>query len=107
MSSEEQNLKVVTDHVTELASKQQRAAHLFVGANRTTGDVAADILSTHGLVCSATSIAVSAADTARKTAGSNLYKVSCELATKLSTAAINYGDADYRAGRSLGQACQM
>lgn len=107
MSDQEQNLQVVTGHINHLAEKQHTAADKIMGANRTTGDVAANVSSTHGLVCSATSMAVSAADTARKTAGAALYKVSTELETKLNTAATNYENADYRAGKSLGQACEL
>jgi hypothetical protein len=107
MSDQDQNLKVVTGHLTHLATSQLRAADLVTGANRTTADVAANIISSHGLVCSATSVAVSMAETARKTAGTQLNKVSTELSAKLTTAATNYDDVDYREGRSLGQACQV
>ncbi len=107
MTDQDQNLHVVTGHINHLAEKQQTAANQILGANRTTGDMAGSVVSSHGLVCSATSLAVSRADTARTTAGAALYKVSTELAEKLTTAATNYGDVDYRAGRSLGQACRM
>ena len=107
MSDQDKNLQVVTAHVDHLASKQQMAAEKITGANRTTGDVSASITSTHGLVCSATSMAVSAADEARKAAGAALHETSSELAEKLKTAAINYNDTDYRSGKSLGQACQV
>lgn len=107
MSDQDKNLHVLTEHIDHLAQKQQTAADKITGANRTTGDVSANILSTHGLVCSATSIALSAADEARQTAGASLHKTSSELATKLATAAVNYNDTDYRSGNSLGQACQL
>ena len=107
MSDQEQNLQVLREHIDHLAEKQLTAANQITGANRTTGDAAGNVSSTHGLVFSATSLAVSAADTARRTAGAALYKVSNELSEKLTTAASNYDNADYRAGRSLGQACQM
>lgn len=107
MSDQEQNLQVVTGHINHLAEKQHTAADKIMGANRATGDVASNLVSTHGLVCSATSIAVSTADTARKTAGATLHRVSTELEAKLNTAAVNYENADYRAGNSLGQACQL
>jgi hypothetical protein len=107
VSDQDQNLRVLTEHIIRLAEKQQTAADKVLGANRMTGDVASRVTSTHGLVCSATSLAVSGADTARKAAGEALHKVSTELSEKLTTAANNYNNADYRAGRSLGQACQM
>jgi hypothetical protein len=52
-------------------------------------------------------MALSAADAARKAAGAALYKVSAEFDAKLTTAAINYADADYRSGASIGQACEV
>jgi hypothetical protein len=103
----DQNLHVVTDHINRLAAMQRTAADKIMGSNRTTSDVAGNVLSTHGLVCSATSMALSAADAARKSAGAALHKVSTELEAKLTTAAINYADTDYRSGDSLGQACEL
>ncbi len=107
MTDQDQNLKVVVDHVNELAARQHTTADKITGANRSVGDVAAQAVRTHGLVCSATSVALATADTGRTAAGAALHTVSTELEAKLTTAAINYDDADYRAGRSLGQACQM
>jgi Excreted virulence factor EspC, type VII ESX diderm len=107
MTDQQQNLQVVTDHITLLAGKQQTAADKLLGANRTSGDVSDSVASTHGYVCWATTLAVSNADTARKAAGAALFRVSNELSEKLTTAANNYNNADYMAGRSLGQACRM
>ena len=104
MTSDEENLKVVTDHLARLAVIQQHAADLFTGANRTTGEVAENISRTHGLVCSATHLAVSNAETARVTAGKLLHAKSVEMSSQLTTAATNYDDVDYRAGNSLGGA---
>lgn len=103
MSDLELNLKVVTDHLTELGGFQETAANKIVGANRETADVAAKIEDTHGLVCYATSQAMSEGETARKDAGDNLYTVSTEFKEKLDVAAINYNDVDYREGRSIGE----
>jgi hypothetical protein len=107
MTDQEQNLEVVTKHLNLLATTQQTAADKILGANRTTGDVAESVSSTHGYVCWATNLAVSDADTARKAAGAALFRVSNELSEKLTTAGSNYDNADYMAGRSLGQECRM
>jgi hypothetical protein len=107
VTDQDKNLQVVTDHIDDLAGRQQTAADRIMGANRMTGDISARIVSTHGVVCSATSLAVAAADEARKTAGAAIQTTSSELALKLTTAALNYNDTDYRAGKSLGQACQF
>ena len=55
MTDQDQNLHVVTGHINHLAEKQQTAANEILGANRTTGDMAGSVVSSHGLVCSATS----------------------------------------------------
>ena len=104
MSDLELNLKVVTDHLTELGGFQETAANKITGANRETADVAAKIKETHGLVCYATSQAMSEGETARKEAGDTMYTVSTEFKQKLDTAAVNYNDVDYREGRSIGEA---
>jgi hypothetical protein len=106
MTDQQQNLQVVTDHINLLAEMQRTAADKIVGANRTTGDVAGSVANTHGHVCWATSLAVSNADTARSAAGTVLHRVSNELSEKLTTAASNYNNTDYMAGRSLGDACR-
>ncbi len=49
---------------------------------------------THGIVCTATNVAVSSAETARRTAGGALVRVSNELAEKLTAAANSYDDTD-------------
>jgi uncharacterized phosphosugar-binding protein len=104
MSDLEQNLKVVTDHLGELANRQQTAADKIIGANRATVEIAAKIEATHGLICFATSQAMSAGESARKEAGQTLYNVSTEFNQKLDTAATNYENVDYREGRSIGEA---
>jgi len=107
MSHLELNLMVLTDHLTELAGRQQSAADQVIGANRHTGDVTTQVENTHGLICNATTMALREAEAGRKSAGEALHRVSTELSAKLTTAATNYNDVDYREGRSLGQACQV
>lgn len=105
MSNLQLNLKVLTDHLTELATKQQKGADQVTGANRHTGDVTGLVERTHGLICAATTSALAPAEAGRKSAGEALHRVSTELAAKLTTAAVNYNDTDYRAGTSIGQIC--
>jgi deoxyribodipyrimidine photolyase len=107
VSDLELNLTVVTGHLHELAAQQLTAADKITGANRATADIAAKVEETHGLICWPSSQAMKAGETARKTAGQTMYKVSTEFNEKLTTAANNYNDVDYREGRSLGEACQM
>ncbi|GBE64071.1 ESX-1 secretion-associated protein [Mycobacterium sp. MFM001] len=102
MTDQQENLRVLTDHINELAARQHTAAAKITGANRMTGgDTASRVLTTHGLVCAPTSAVFSAAETGRKAAGAALFKASAELAEKLTTAAYNYNSTDYMAGKML------
>jgi hypothetical protein len=107
MTGQDQNLQVLTDHLHELAALQHTAADKITGANRQIGDVAGKVLSTHGLVCALTSLALTTIDTDRQAVGGLLFKVSTELEEKLDTAATDYNNTDYLAGRSLGWACRV
>lgn len=104
---QQHNLRVLTDHVGDLAEGQAKAANQIVGANREVGDTATRVSNSHGLVCSITSAALSTADAARKEAGSVLERTSRELSEKLTTAASNYNNADYLAGQKLDQSVNM
>lgn len=102
MTDQQMNLHVLTEHIDKLAEKQHTAADKITGANRMTGgDIAYKVFSTHGAVCSPTSMVFSGVDTARKAAGAALHKVSSELAEKLTTAASNYNSIDYMSGKML------
>ena len=107
MTAQEKNLHVLTEHIRRLADQQDIASDRIIGANRAIGDTASRVTDTHGLVCAFTSASLSNADTARAAAGSALHKVSSELSEKLSTAASNYDNADYRASGKLNQAGNM
>lgn len=106
MTDQEENLKVLTEHVRRLATDQQAAAGRITVANQSAQGVAGNMWGTHGVVCAATNIAVSAAETARLAAGAALYKVSTELSEKLTNAAGNYDSADSQGGQDIG-ACGL
>lgn len=103
MSHFDLNLQVFTEHLTDLSAAQQTGADKITGANRQVVGIAKSVQDSHGVICWASGLAMGHAEDTRKTAGETTYRVSCELVTKLDTALINYLDADYRAGRSLGQ----
>ena len=106
MSDQEQNLKVLTDHVLRLARDQAAAAGRIKVANEAAAGMADGMWSTHGVVCAATNLAVTSARDARARAGDALYKVSDELATRLKNAADNYNEVDFWKGRDIG-ACSV
>lgn len=90
----EKNLSVLTDHVRHLVTVQQTAVDQITGANRAIVDPGRRMWDTHGIVCTATNVAVSSAETARRAAGGALFRVSAELAEKLTAAANAYDDTD-------------
>ena len=96
-----QQLWVVTTHIGKLAALQETAAIQITGANRARQDIATNVSTTHGLICSATASAMTAIDAARGTAGSALHKASVGLNDKLTTASFNYQSTDYMAGKIL------
>jgi hypothetical protein len=102
---QEKNLKVLTEHILDLAKRQQTAVDQITGANRAIADPARNVQDTHGMVCEATHLAVSAAEEARRAAGSALFKVSTELGEKLNTAAARYDHTD-SAGADAITACE-
>jgi Excreted virulence factor EspC, type VII ESX diderm len=105
-TDQEKNLKVLTDHIRHLAEQQQQAVNQITGANRSIVDPARNVQYTHGMVCEATHLAVSAAEEARRAAGGALFKVSTELGEKLNTAAARYDHSD-AAGASAIDACEL
>ena len=106
MTGFEQNLKVLTEHIRRLATEQQAAAGRIKVANQSAQDVAGDMWSTHGAVCAPTNIAMASAETARKSAGAALWKVSTELSEKLTSAADNYDNVDSQEAQDIG-ACEL
>lgn len=103
-TTQEQNLKVLTEHLTELASRQQAAGgRIKVAGESVHGGVAGDVLRTHGVVCSLSSFALMKAEAARRVASAHQYKLSEHLAESLKNAADNYNNVDYREGRSIAE----
>jgi hypothetical protein len=103
MSDSELNLHVLTDHVRELAHKQNAAC----GRIRTAGDAVADGLGsrlwkTHGIVSALMNSAVSEAESVRIEAIWAQYRLGIDLHDRLSNAADNYENADWVNGRDLG-----
>lgn len=102
-TDQEKNLIVLTEHVRNLAMKQQKASDKLIGANRALVDPARHVQDTHGMVCVATSSAVESALAARRAAGAQVQKVSFELSTKLNSAADHYDNTDGASAQMLRQ----
>lgn len=107
MTNPEKNLHVLTSHIDDLARKQLEAADQITGANRSAADITSQVFATHGAACAATTAALSIAEEDRNTLGTKLLSTSNEFAAKLATAALNYQNTDYLAGRALSQECRV
>ncbi|MDG4668379.1 ESX-1 secretion-associated protein [Mycobacterium sp. 236(2023)] len=103
---EDLNLKVVTEHIDELAGHHETAADKILGANRFAQGVAGRVEITHGLICFATSSAMADAESSRSSAGQALQRVSTELGEKLRNTSANYQNTDYMNKQKLSSECQ-
>lgn len=106
MSNLADNLKVLTEHIDELAAKQTTAAGCLKVAGETVNDLASSVWATHGIVCAASNMAVDAIEVARDAADAKLWRMSNDLAERLRTASANYNNADWRAGKDI-DSCRL
>ena len=101
LSAQGDNLRVLTEHIDDIAAKQVTAAGSLKIAGETVSDLASSVWSTHGVVCAASNMAVSAVEDAREEAAKKLWKMSNDLSERLKTASANYNNADWLAGRDI------
>ena len=106
MSSQADNLRVLTEHVDELAAKQTTAAGSLKVAGETVNDIASSVWSTHGVVCALSNMAVDAIEIARDAADQKLWRMSHDLSERLHTASSNYNNADWLAGKDI-DSCRL
>lgn len=101
MSDLADNLRVLTEHIDDLAAKQTTAAGDLKIAGETVNDVAASVWATHGVVCAASNMAVDAIEAARDGSDATLWRMSHDLSVRLQMASSNYNNADWRAGKDI------
>jgi len=101
LSAQGDNLRVLTEHIDDIAAKQTTAAGSLKIAGETVNDLASSVWSTHGVVCAASNMAAEAVETARHDARTKLWKMSHDLSERLHTASANYNNADWLAGRDI------
>lgn len=104
---EDLNLKVVTEHIDQLAGHHETAADKILGANRFAQGVAGQVENSHGLICYATSSAVFEAESRRSSAGQTLHRVSTELSEKLRNSSSNYQNTDYMNEQNFNSECPI
>lgn len=106
MSSQGDNLRVLTEHIDDIAAKQATAAGTMKIAGETVNDLASSVWRTHGVACAASNMAVEAVEAARDDARTKLWQMSHDLSDRLHTASANYNNADWLARRDI-DSCAM
>lgn len=101
MSGPADNLRVLTDHIDEIAATQATAAGGLKIAGETVNDLADSVRNTHGFACSASNLAVEAVETARDAAAAKLWRMSHDLGERLKMASANYNNTDWLAGKDI------
>lgn len=101
MSSQADNLRVLTEHIDDLAAKQTTAAGCLKIAGETVNDLASSVWSTHGVVCALSNMAVDAIESARDAADAKLWRMSHDLSERLNMASSNYDNADWLARKDI------
>lgn len=94
------NLKVSKD-IRSKAAPQQQAASLIEMAKSAPDGAAAHVFQSHGLVCSATAMALQSAEASRREAAGKMHLISTDLAVKLNQAATDYTSTDQQGGSNL------
>lgn len=106
MSDLSENLRVLTEHIDDLAAKQTTAAGDLKIAGEKVNGIASSVWATHGIACAASNMAVDAIEAARDAADVTLWKMSHDLSVRLQMASSNYNDADWRAGKDI-DSCRL
>lgn len=101
MSGQQDNLRVLTEHIDELAAKQTSAAGRLKIAGETVNDLASSVWATHGVVCAVSNMAVDDIEAARDAANAKLWRMSHDLSERLTAASANYNNADWLARRDI------
>lgn len=96
-------LKVTPKELTELAGKHRAAAEHLGTAGAATEGATANVVLTHGMVCSLTSAALGSAQSSRDFAVQQMQSTSNSLAGRLDTAASTYSATDAQEGAALDQ----
>lgn len=101
MSSQADNLRVLTEHIDDLAAKQTTAAGCLKIAGETVNDLASSVWSTHGVACALSNMAFDAIESARDAADAKLWRMSHDLSERLNMASSNYDNADWLARKDI------
>ncbi|WP_231965714.1 ESX-1 secretion-associated protein [Mycobacterium sp. E802] len=94
----------VSGQIRATGDVQQQAADRIERAKSAPDGASAHVFQTHGLVCSATAMALRSAEAARREAAEKMHLISTDLSVKLRTAATDYETTDnHESGNLNGQ----
>lgn len=91
----------VSGEIRAKGDVQQQAADIIEKAKSAPDGASAHVFQTHGLVCSATAMALRSAETSRREAAEKMHEISTDLSVKLRTAATDYDKTDQQEGGNL------
>lgn len=92
----------VSDKIRSTATTQGEAASLIEAAKSAPDGASGHVFQTHGLVCSATAMALRSAESARREAAEKMHLISTDLSVKLNKAATDYASTDHQEAGNLG-----
>lgn len=92
----------VSGQIRATAGVHEEVADKIETAKSATDGTAGHVFQTHGLVCSATAMALKSAELSRRSAAEKMHLISTDLAVKLNTAATNYTGTDQQEAGNLG-----
>lgn len=91
----------VSENIRSKAVPQRQAADQIETAKSAPDGTAGHVFQTHGLVCSATALALKSAELSRREAAGKMHLISTDLAVKLRQAATDYTTTDQHEGANL------
>ena len=97
------DVEITTEHLKQLADKQDQAAAGSGAAATTASNLKTDVWVTHGVASGPSNAAFTKAANARQDAGLALQKASAMLAEKLRAAATAYDSTDDQTSANLNK----
>ncbi|MGV9797758.1 ESX-1 secretion-associated protein [Mycobacterium sp. NPDC003449] len=91
----------VSGQIRSTSTVQAEAASKIDTAKSVTDGSSGDVFKTHGLVCSATAMALKSAELSRRNAAEKMHLISTDLAVKLKSAATEYEATDQQGAGNL------
>ncbi|MUM26571.1 MULTISPECIES: ESX-1 secretion-associated protein [unclassified Mycolicibacterium] len=92
----------VSGQIRSTGDVQHQVADRIEQAKSAPDGASGHVFQTHGLVCSATAMALRSAESSRRNAAEKMHLISTDLAVKLNSAATEYDGTDHQEAGNLG-----